>query len=355
MSFLEGVRIALDAICGNLLRSFLTLLGIIIGISAIIVTDRDHQRPQPVRGREPQQPRPRRVRDAANRPDHEPRGLHDAFRRNRELRADRRARPRALVRPGLGGRRRGALAPATSSAAPRRCRTWTSAASTPQIVDDRALRGRRRAATSPRTRTRARPGCFIGADIATNLFGTIDPIGKTIAHPRPLVRGGRHREAEGLGLRLLAATTTSRSPSTPSARCSARARSVNISVKAVEGVPIEEAMDEVRALLRARHHLRSADDDDFGFVTAEGVNNLWENLTRDDLPGGHLRGRHLAGRRRHRDHEHHAGVGHRADARDRRAQGRRRAQPRHPLQFLIESVHAVLRRRADRRRRRPTR
>ena len=36
MSFLEGVRIALGAIRTNLLRSFLTLLGIIIGIGAII-------------------------------------------------------------------------------------------------------------------------------------------------------------------------------------------------------------------------------------------------------------------------------------------------------------------------------
>ena len=36
MNFLEGVRIALDAIRANLLRSFLTLLGIIMGTTAII-------------------------------------------------------------------------------------------------------------------------------------------------------------------------------------------------------------------------------------------------------------------------------------------------------------------------------
>ena len=36
MNFLEGVRIALGAIRANLLRSFLTLLGIIIGTTAII-------------------------------------------------------------------------------------------------------------------------------------------------------------------------------------------------------------------------------------------------------------------------------------------------------------------------------
>ena len=33
-------------------------------------------------------------------------------------------------------------------------------------------------------------------------------------------------------------------------------------------------------MLRARHHLRWADPDDFGIVTADGVNDLWKNLTQ---------------------------------------------------------------------------
>jgi putative ABC transport system permease protein len=57
-------------------------------------------------------------------------------------------------------------------------------------------------------------------------------------------------------------------------------RSVNISVKAAAGVPLEESMDQARMVLRARHHLRYADADDFGIVTSEGVNDLWRNLTR---------------------------------------------------------------------------
>ena len=43
--------------------------------------------------------------------------------------------------------------------------------------------------------------------------------------------------------------------------------------------------------------------------------------------------------RRHRHHEHHAGVGHRTHARDRHPHGRRRAQPRH---------HAAISRRGGR-------
>ena len=43
--------------------------------------------------------------------------------------------------------------------------------------------------------------------------------------------------------------------------------------------------------------------------------------------------------RRHRHHEHHAGLGHRADARDRHPPGHRRARPaRCCMQFLVEAV-----------------
>ena len=48
---------------------------------------------------------------------------------------------------------------------------------------------------------------------------------------------------------------------------------------------------------------------------------------------GHVaagRGHDLAGRRRRGHHEHHAGLGHRADAGNRPADGRRRPQPPHP-------------------------
>jgi putative ABC transport system permease protein len=56
--------------------------------------------------------------------------------------------------------------------------------------------------------------------------------------------------------------------------------SVNISIRADPDASMEEAMDEVRAVLRARHHLRPGDDDDFRIVTAEGINDLWRNLTQ---------------------------------------------------------------------------
>ncbi len=60
---------------------------------------------------------------------------------------------------------------------------------------------------------------------------------------------------------------------------------------------------------------------------AAGVGGLHQ-LAADHPAGRHRV--HLADRRRHRDHEHHARVGPRADPRDRHPQGHRCSRPRHP-------------------------
>jgi putative ABC transport system permease protein len=44
-------------------------------------------------------------------------------------------------------------------------------------------------------------------------------------------------------------------------------------------VPLEAAVDEVKLLLRARHHLAWRDPDDFSIATADGVRNIWRSLT----------------------------------------------------------------------------
>ena len=69
---------------------------------------------------------------------------------------------------------------------------------------------------------------------------------------------------------------------------------------------------------------------DFTVESQEDLRGHGERSQPDaDRAAGRHR-RHLAGGRRHRHHEHHAGVGDRADARDRHPQGGRRAQQRHP-------------------------
>jgi putative ABC transport system permease protein len=56
-------------------------------------------------------------------------------------------------------------------------------------------------------------------------------------------------------------------------------RSVTIAVKPTSPDRLEEALDETRLLLRARHQLRPGEEDDFGIVTTEGLLTLYRRVT----------------------------------------------------------------------------
>ena len=89
------------------------------------------------------------------------------------------------------------------------------------------------------------------------------------------------------------------------------------------------AMDDATVALRVERRLRP--------VGARQLRHLHVRHAARHLLHGHQRHlrradrrrRAVAGRRRHRHHEHHADGGQRADARDRAAQGARRAPARH--------------------------
>ena len=74
--------------------------------------------------------------------------------------------------------------------------------------------------------------------------------------------------------------------------------------------------------------------------------SIYQHVHQRHLRGARRRGRAVAGRRRHRHHEHHADGGQRADARDRPAQGARREAARHHVADADRVDDAVDRRRA---------
>ena len=74
----------------------------------------------------------------------------------------------------------------------------------------------------------------------------------------------------------------------------------------------------------------SRDDADFSIATQESILTAATLGRRDADRDARRHRRHLAARRRHRRDEHHAGLGHRADPRDRPAQGARRPAPADP-------------------------
>ena len=94
---------------------------------------------------------------------------------------------------------------------------------------------------------------------------------------------------------------------------------------------MDEAQTEIGALLRQRHRLQPGQDDDFTVRNLSEVFDAQESSARVmSLLLGAIASR-LADRRRDRDHEHHAGLGDRAHARDRPAAGGGGQDARHPV------------------------
>ena len=102
----------------------------------------------------------------------------------------------------------------------------------------------------------------------------------------------------------------------------------SISVQVADGVPIEQGMVDIERVLRREHKIRPGRRERLHHPQPAGP----PRHPAADHPGVHHAAREHRGGEppggRHRDHEHHAGLGDRADPRDRRAQGARR----HPAQ-----------------------
>jgi len=120
--------------------------------------------------------------------------------------------------------------------------------------------------------------CFIGADVAENLFAG-SPLGKTIAFR------GQTFEVIGVARRIGTVFGQTQDnfvhiPLTTFLKIIGTNRSsMGIAVQALRPELMEQAQDEARLLMRARHHLPYSQKDDFGIVSSASIYALWENLT----------------------------------------------------------------------------
>ena len=176
----------------------------------------------------------------------------------------------------------------------------------------------------------------LGDTVWRSLFADSEPIGQTIRIRNVpftvigvLEPKGQNAAGQDQDDAVLIPLSTAKRKVLGINRSSPRAV-VSVTVRVRDVTLMEEARDQIRALLRQRHRIQPGQDDDFKVQDPDGhVRNSGRDRTRhDDAPGGH-RGR-LAPGGRDRHHEHHAGLGHRADARDRPPHGGRRAAARHP-------------------------
>nr|HPK67003.1 ABC transporter permease [Thermoanaerobaculia bacterium] len=119
----------------------------------------------------------------------------------------------------------------------------------------------------------------IGWDVRDELFPGVDPIGRDL-----LVGDHRFRI---IGVLAERGKTLGQSqdnvvwvPITTFRKSWGARRSLSLLVKARGGVPgLPAAMDEVRAVLRARRHTDFRAPDPFGMVTADSLQDLWRQIS----------------------------------------------------------------------------
>ena len=278
MNFAESTRLALESIWANRLRSFLTLLGVIIGIAAIIATAAvinglNKYVAEKLSNLGSGVFTVQRFGIITNRQD-----FLDALRKNRVLEpADGRAiRERCPLAEVVAWE-----AHSTRDLTRRghELRDVDIGGVTAGILEIEPYEVEAGRIFNDNDDEHGLPVAFVGADIVEQLFPAVDPIGKTIRVEGLEVRvvGVAKKKGSFLGF---SQDNYVKVPYGLHKKLFGAQNSVNISVKAASDVAMTEAMDEVRAVLRARHHLRPADPDDFGIVTAEGINDLWKNMSQ---------------------------------------------------------------------------
>ena len=125
----------------------------------------------------------------------------------------------------------------------------------------------------------ARNVVVIGTDILDNLFPFLDPIGKTlIVDDRPFeIIGVSTKQGSVLGQ---SQDNWVMIPITLHQKMYGARRSVSIYAKALDGAHVAAAESEIRLTLRARRHLSYDAKDDFALNTNDNFLQIWANISR---------------------------------------------------------------------------
>jgi len=125
---------------------------------------------------------------------------------------------------------------------------------------------------------RRRLVCVIAPEIADELFPSIDAIGKSIRVGAETyqVIGMTERKGSVLGKNQDRYVWI---PVRTFLKFKADRQTVDIAVKSVDQASLPVAQQEVRNILRGRRHLRPGAPDDFAITTSDNVMDLYRNLT----------------------------------------------------------------------------
>jgi putative ABC transport system permease protein len=116
----------------------------------------------------------------------------------------------------------------------------------------------------------ARTYAVIGADICDELFGSVDVLGREIkiGGDSFTVVGVEDRNGSFFGRSM---DTNVYIPYTTFLRMYGTRRSIQFRVKAPSAAALESTQDQVRVVLRSRHHLRPRQDDDFDILASQAL------------------------------------------------------------------------------------
>ena len=123
------------------------------------------------------------------------------------------------------------------------------------------------------------PVTVIGSDVRDEIFGKLDPLGRTIwLSGKPLkVIGLLRKQGSLLGQsqdRLLYL------PLSTFRKFFGARRSLDVYIRPRGGVPaLQTSMDEVRVILRSRRHTAFKGADPFGVVSAEALQTVWKSIS----------------------------------------------------------------------------
>ncbi|HET9581793.1 MAG TPA: ABC transporter permease [Gemmatimonadota bacterium] len=278
MNFWEAVTSALWSLRSHKLRSFLTLLGIIVAVTSIIavvtvIQGLNSKVTELVTGRGADVFILDRI------------GTSEAFSAQAMVEALRRPELTAEDAEVLAREGRNLLYVAAEASS--REDVWGGN----RRVEDMSVRGvgpeypflstfeiARGRHLSPLEIEHGRPVAVIGEDVAEELFPTSDPLGEAVR-----VRG-RHftvvgiAEPQGSTFGVTQDDFVVMSLETWQKIFDRRA-DVDISIKAADPDDVQAAIDEARTLMRIRHKLRPAEEDDFGFITTQEFLELYQRVT----------------------------------------------------------------------------
>lgn len=127
--------------------------------------------------------------------------------------------------------------------------------------------------------THRSPVCFIGADLAKKFFSSVDPIGKTI-------RAGTH-SYEVIGVAAVIGSALGQSQDnfmliplgTFSKEWGTQRDSLTLFIQAQSAEMMAASEDEARMLMRAWRHIPWDASDNFGIIGSDSIMGLWNSLT----------------------------------------------------------------------------